>query len=130
MVNEKRDLIDRKDLAEILSTLTMTITGLRAGKGVLYEFMKEYRKSVLRIVDETPTVDAVEVVHGRWILKSRIYKMFDDVDEEFYVECNLCNREEPVCFEFGEQQMLDYAKRHYPYCHCGAKMDGGIENDI
>lgn len=76
-------------------------------------------------IDNAP--DAVK--HGRWILKSRIYKMFDDVDEEFYVECNLCNREEPVCFEFGEQQMLDYAKRHYPYCHCGAKMDGGKTNE-
>ena len=83
---------------------------------------------IKRHIDNAPTMDAVPVVHGRWILKSRIYKMFDDVDEEFYVECNLCNREEPVCFEFGEQQMLDYAKRHYPYCHCGAKMDGGNED--
>ena len=79
---------------------------------------------VLNCIAEAPTVDAVEVVHGRWVLKSRIYKMLDDVDEEFYVECNLCNREEPVCFEFGEQRMLEYAKQHYPYCHCGAKMDG------
>lgn len=54
MENEKRrDLIDRKALAETLSTLTMTITGLRAGKGVLYEFMKEYRKSVLRIAERS-----------------------------------------------------------------------------
>lgn len=54
--------------------------------------------------------------------------MLDDVDEEFYVECNLCNREEYVCFEFEEQKMLDYAKQHFPYCHCGAKMDGGNED--
>lgn len=62
MVNEKRqDLIDRKTLAEELSSLSMMVTGLRAGKGVLKEFMEEYRKSVLRIVDEQATVDAVEV---------------------------------------------------------------------
>ena len=108
MEHEKR-LIDANDLWQ---------------KTFVCEEPGDFRKAI----ENAPTVDAVEVVHGRWILKSRIYKMFDDVDEEFYVECNLCNREEPVCFEFGEQQMLDYAKRHYPYCHCGAKMDGG--NDL
>lgn len=58
----KNDLISRSALKEILSTLTMTITGLRAGKGVLSEFMTEYRKSVLRIVDDARAVDAVPVV--------------------------------------------------------------------
>lgn len=52
-------LIDADALTEELSTLTMVITGLRAGKGVLREFMTEYRESILRIVDEAPTVDAV-----------------------------------------------------------------------
>jgi hypothetical protein len=56
------DLISRSGLSENLAALTMTITGLRAGKGVLREFMTEYRESVLRIVDEVPAVDAVEVV--------------------------------------------------------------------
>lgn len=55
-------LIDADLLSEELSTLATIITGLRAGKGVLREYMTEYRKSVLRIVDEQPTVDAVEVV--------------------------------------------------------------------
>ena len=63
MENEKRlDLIDRKEISEMISSLTMTITGLRAGKGVLNKFMTEYRKSILRIIDEAPTVDAVPVV--------------------------------------------------------------------
>ena len=52
------DLISRKALAEELSSLTMVVTGLRAGKGVLREFMTEYQKSVLRIVDEAPAVNA------------------------------------------------------------------------
>lgn len=55
-------IIDADELTEELSSLTTTITGLRAGKGVLREFMTEYRKSVLRIVDEQPTIDAVPVV--------------------------------------------------------------------
>jgi hypothetical protein len=55
-------MIDADALTEELSSLTTTITGLRAGKGVLREFMTEYRKSVLRIVDEQPTIDAAPVV--------------------------------------------------------------------
>lgn len=58
----ENDLISRSGLSEDLAALTMTITGLRAGKGVLREFMTEYRESVLRIVDEVPAVDAVEVI--------------------------------------------------------------------
>ncbi len=55
-------LIDANALAEELSSLSMIVTGLRAGKGVLRECMTEYRKSVLRIVDEAPTIDPVQVV--------------------------------------------------------------------
>ena len=55
-------LIDANALSDELSTLTITITGLRAGKGILHEYMTEYRKSVLRIVDDAPTIDAVPVV--------------------------------------------------------------------
>ena len=61
MANEKR-LIDANALMEELSSLTVRVTGLRAGKGVLAQYAKEFRESVLRIVDEQPTVDAVEVV--------------------------------------------------------------------
>lgn len=54
-----------------------------------------------------PTVDAVEVVHGRWI---------DNIDENGYLrnawrKCSACGG-------------LNYSKKP-PYCpHCGAKMDG------
>ena len=71
-----------------------------------------------------PTADVVEVKCSNWELKSRVYKMLDDVDEEFYVECPFCHRTEYVPFELEEEKMLEYARKHYPYCHCGAKMDG------
>ena len=87
MANEKRhDLIDRKTLAEELSSLSMMVTGLRAGKGVLKEFMEEYRKSVLRIVDEQATVDAVEGVRCKDCKKRYNPK-----------ECPMC------VFVYGEQ---------------------------
>ena len=72
---------------------------------------------------------SAEVKHGEWEIKSEIHRMFDDVDEEFYVECPLCHRVEYIPFEFDDRKMLEYAKEHYPYCHCGAKMDGKQEKE-
>ena len=45
-----------------IESLSMHITGLRAGKRVLADFMDEYRKSVLRIIDEQPTAYDVDAV--------------------------------------------------------------------
>lgn len=56
------DLIRRGALAEEVKSLTVYVTGLRDGKGVLQEYVKQYRDSLLRIIDEQPAVDAVEVV--------------------------------------------------------------------
>ena len=66
--------IDADALIEELKSLQITVTGLRAGKGVLRALMTEYIKSVWRIVDEQPTADVVEVVrcsdcavpHNKW----------------------------------------------------------------
>ena len=61
MADEKRP-IDANKLMKELSSLTMTITGLRNGTGVLKKCLTQFRNAVLRIVDEQPTMDAVEVV--------------------------------------------------------------------
>ena len=56
------------------------------------------------IVDEQPTVDAVEVVHGRWVDAYGIRKS----------KCTSCG------VAFGRVMDADCY-----YCpHCGAKMDG------
>ena len=55
--------IDGDSLKEEISNLTITITGIRAGKGVLGEFMREYRKTILRTIDEQPTIEP----YGTWI---------------------------------------------------------------
>ena len=65
----------------------------------------------------------VEIKHQKWELKSQIHQLLYDVDEEFYVECPLCKRDYYVPFEFAEEKMLEYARKNYPYCNCGAKMD-------
>ena len=50
-------MIDEKKLIEEIKSLTVFVTGLRAGKGVLSEFAKHYKESVLRIIDEQPKAD-------------------------------------------------------------------------
>ena len=65
-----------------------------------------------------------EVRHGEWNIRSEIYKMIDDVDEELFVECPFCHRQYNVPYLFDDEKILEYAREEYPYCHCGAKMDG------
>jgi hypothetical protein len=72
-----------------------------------------------------PAADVVEVVHGEWEIVSESYRLFDDYDEAYFVKCPFCDRTYYVPFEFEEEKMIAYAREHYPYCHCGAKMDGG-----
>lgn len=51
----KDDLISRKALMEEIQSFRCSITGLRAGKGVLAHAADEYRKSILQIIDNQPT---------------------------------------------------------------------------
>ena len=64
-------------------------------------------------IDESPTVDAVEVVHGRWIPLE--YDGFADGNPVWDLwECSECREEHS-----GDEDTLT------PYCpNCGAKMDG------
>lgn len=58
------------------------------------------------------TVDAVEVVHGRWV----------HVDDAEY-KCNQCKKH--VCFD----ELIDRSVPAYNYCpNCGASMKDGDEN--
>lgn len=101
MQKEKR-LIYADNLREEIESLSMTITGLRAGKGVLAEFMKQYRDSVLRIIDEQPTVKAEPVRHGKWKYGVRA----------------------AVCSECGFERHLDDNFGAAIACpDCGARMD-------
>ena len=65
--------------------------------------------TVERLYEKYGSVDAVPVVHGRWIFhKKEIWGMWD---QSFY-ECSNCGRRNPL-YRFN-------------YCpNCGAKMDGG-----
>ena len=65
MNNEMR-LIDAIKLAEKINEIHYYVYGMRNGKKILKEFAEKFQTDVLLTICEAPTVDAVEVVHGRW----------------------------------------------------------------
>ena len=48
------DLISRKILKEEVESLRMVITGMRNGKTMTDKVLEEYKKSILKIIDEQP----------------------------------------------------------------------------
>jgi len=68
-----------------------------------------YLMGVLSVIDRTPTIDAVPVVHARWIeIRGEMW------NELLGQKCSNCGRRVRNC---GEN-----------YCpKCGAKMDGGSD---
>ena len=93
MADEKR-LID----ANVLISNLRTFNGLGA---ILAE-------TLVRFVEKQPTVDAVEVVHGRW----------EPVDHDGSWRVDMCS----ICHK--RMHYVDY-DQPYQYCpNCGAKMDG------
>ena len=96
MVSEKR-LIDvgELDLPRYKETGDPFIDGFHQGK----------IDAILEVMTLTPTVDVVEVVHGRWVSKERKPHLI------YY--CSECGS------TWGYGAML-----HMNYCpNCGAKMD-------
>ena len=73
--------------------------------------MQELCKAVKAVAENAPTVDAVEVVHGRWIPTYHTYYNRDgacQIADEFH--CSVCEI---------------YSRDKWNYCpNCGAKMDG------
>lgn len=84
------DLISRSALLEEAKSLTVTVMGLRAGKGVLHEYAKQYKNTLLRIINEQPTIEAVPVVER------------DKIIDEFYDEVlNFEDYIEPITDDNG-----------------------------
>ena len=66
-------------------------------------------RKALRIIEQAPVVDAVPVVHGRWIL------------ERIYRKCSLCEWIFCIRDEEGDLQKFNYCP------NCGMPMDGGAD---
>ena len=71
-----------------------------------------YYHRMKTMIEEAPVSDVAPVVHGEWKVcfeEPRLTSTSAGVSE-FWFECSLCGRKE---------------SHTEPYCHCGARMDGG-----
>lgn len=66
-------------------------------------------KSMPTIKKTIPAADVVPVVHGRWL---------PIVSYNNTYKCSECGR-----LLVNITDGLSMVAKHYPYCHCGAKMD-------
>lgn len=66
-------------------------------------------------IESAPVADVAPVIRATWVLTT------DFGPSELY-HCSRCGREE---VRFGKSSIY----KQYPYCHCGAKMDGGADDD-
>ena len=108
MANEKR-LIDANELS-----LKIIATKFNLGSAQS-DWQKGYIDGLMAafcLIKDAPTVDAVEVVHGRWIFKHD--PITDPKGYFIRIVCSKCN------LHTGQKSN---------YCpQCGAKMDGGNED--
>ena len=75
------------------------------------------RQDVQDFLDNIPTVDVTPVRHGRWIC---IRKRCGEY------ECSVCHGVDSNCSDYYGTHVVTEQE----YCpNCGAKMDGGADND-
>ena len=79
-------------------------------------------KRFAEMVEDATTVDAVEVVHGRWIVLAEF------LDRTICTQCSVCGEE--YTYKNGKFEFINFEYAKYNYCpNCGAKMDGERKND-
>ena len=78
-------------------------------------------RAIIAALKKEPVVDAEKVTHGHWI------EILTGQNSSGY-ECSECGRIISVVSDVDLRQKV-LAKR-YPYCHCGAKMDGGAVDGL
>lgn len=66
-----------------------------------------------RALKKLPAADVAPVVHGRW-------EQVKEWATKAKYRCSVCGREIMSAVKVNIEE--------YPYCHCGAKMDGGADN--
>lgn len=72
---------------------------------------------LIGLLDDAPTVDAVEVVHGEW---NQIEIIDDDSENGVNDDASQCS----VCGDVFDSYY--WAKTYFNYCpNCGARMGGG-----
>ena len=78
-----------------------------------------FSDGVRTIIAGIPAADVAPVVRGRW-------KLLRKGDWTSVFVCSVCGRREKIAESESYNSQLKML-REYPYCHCGARMDGGVE---
>lgn len=77
-----------------------------------------------------PAADVAPVVHGRWEVKCESHRCdhTGEYDEDYYLECSVCHRK---VWDVSQDALImgdiEKATKDFPFCHCGARMDGGTD---
>ena len=130
MATEKR-LIDANALEfdpdENCVANGVLIWGGRTGGRTGGKTMTTVLAALKKMIDNAPTVDAVEVVHGKWHIDD-----YDSGDPGYYeacieVHCSECGYElgaesGQYGWDYGDPFPLNYCP------NCGARMDGGADS--
>ena len=102
----ENDLISRSELLENYGLKDAVKYGNKTREQAYHSVDTLMLYEIADMIESAPAVDAVPVVHGRWI-KALAYDFAGSLEG---YKCNICGR---FCTDNTE-----------PYCHCGAKMDG------
>lgn len=151
-MNEKKEYIERGALIDAIEGTDWYHIGVKGNlvHGAISDGNALYKADdVFEVLNKLPAADVAPVVHGKWIPTTKHKWETNgngEVDEfawdrEFHngPVCMICGftpcvhcrpgweddegcKEHFVCSVCGKHE-----EKKYPYCHCGAKMDGGSD---
>lgn len=101
------EYIERQAAIHAIMKVYVRTAGYKARERVF-----EAKEAVHRL----PVADVAPVVHGRWELLCK-------GDWASVFVCSVCGRRERITESESYNSQLKMP-REYPYCHCGARMDG------
>ena len=99
------EYIEKHKAVNLLTALENEFQQFKPFKGFEHAMYRKLCETETAI-GKLPAADVVPMVHGKWIS----FLDGDHIMPERYYRCSRCGRVE---------------SRRQPYCHCGAKMDGG-----
>ena len=120
-------LIDANALAKHIKDLPTWWAddgGVYPGGSMKYPDGMYYPEDIISSIDNAPTGDAVEVVHAEWLDG---YGVCDNKKSYISIDCSNCGE----YFKLPSiDENIEEWKKRFAYCpFCGAKMDGGNEDD-
>jgi len=114
------DAEQARELRQISDTYFDTIEN-NCGTQFAEGFATGWMCGVDKVINKIPTADVEEVKHARWIMDGQ---MKIKSGYRFTYHCSLCFR--LVRRDLDDAPINDI----YPYCHCGAKMDGKEKDGV